>query len=211
MSSPFSRLLLAFGLFGSLLLITHPLLAQKKEEAPKLDYRIDKGMLSPVFSTIDINGEPVSLQQYKGKRVLLAFMRHSGCPICNLRFHELLSKADSLEAKNMHIILVYESEVSQLQEYLGNRPVPFTIISDPTQKLYDLFRVEKSRWGLARGLIFEGGNEKTKQGKSLFDKEPEVDFSRITLTRMTADFIISPSGYIDRAFYGRFYGDYMPL
>ena len=40
---------------------------------------------APSFELIDIFDRPVSLKDYRKKKVLLAFFRHAGCPFCNVR------------------------------------------------------------------------------------------------------------------------------
>lgn len=54
---------------------------------------------APDFTVTAINGSTVQLSAFKGKKVFLTFYRNVGCPVCNLRFHELLPLEREFQAK----------------------------------------------------------------------------------------------------------------
>ncbi len=163
---------------------------------------------APDFSTTDFNGQPVSLRGLRGQRVLLSFMRNAGCPVCNLRVHELRQKADSLRAANTAVVLVYESPATALREYLGAEPWPFTFIADPGQILYAQYGVETSVGKFLRSMG-NGVMAKGKAGAAL-DHKPLAKQDGNT-TRIGADFLLDEHGVVERSHYGRFVGDHLPL
>ena len=76
------------------------------------------GDKAPDFETIDANGDTIKLSNYRGQKVLVAFFRYAGCPVCNSRVHDLIQNYDSISSKGYKIIAIYESNNSILKEYL---------------------------------------------------------------------------------------------
>lgn len=162
---------------------------------------------APDFTATTVTGQPFRLSALRGQRVLLSFMRNAGCPICNLRVHELRQQADSLRAANTTVVLVYESPNATLREYLADVDLPFTFIGDPELTLYRQYGVEKSVLKLLRTMA-NGGASKASASKALFGKPMKQDGN---MTRIEADFLIDERGVVERAHYGRFVGDHLAL
>lgn len=163
---------------------------------------------APDFSTTDVFGKPVRLSGLRGQRVLLSFMRNAGCAVCNLRVHELRQKADSLRAANTAVVLVYESDTATMREYLADEQIPFTFIADPEQTLFGQYAVETSVGKFLRSMA-NGVMAKGKAGSALTHKPmPRQDGN---MTRIGADFLLDENGIVERAHYGRFVGDHLPL
>ena len=68
---------------------------------PKNKRKLTDGMLAPSFSIKDVYGKTVSLDSLKGKKILISFHRYAGCPVCNVRFHNLEMEADYFKANNI--------------------------------------------------------------------------------------------------------------
>lgn len=162
----------------------------------------------PSFSTTDVLGQPLSREGLRGKRVLLSFMRDAGCPICELRLARLAQRADSLKAARTRVVLVYESDAATMRQYLVDKDLPFTFVADPDGSLYDLFGLEKSLAKVALGFV-KGAGKQIKAGKKL--QTQEISREGAEKTRITADFIVTENGIIERAYYGRYLGDHLPL
>ena len=158
---------------------------------------------APEFNINDVFGNPVSLHKYKGKNVYLAFMRFAGCPVCNLRVHHLLKYADAFKAKNIEVVLVYESSLANLRTYLEDSSYPFTFVADPESTLYHAYHVEKS-WVKLMGSMFKGMLGKVRTGEKLFRQKPPMDGN---MNRMEAEFIIDKNGKLAIAHYSAFLGD----
>jgi len=50
------------------------------------------------FRMTDLEGNMVSLDSYRGSYLFLSFQRYAGCPLCNLRLHELAESTPKLKA-----------------------------------------------------------------------------------------------------------------
>jgi peroxiredoxin Q/BCP len=169
--------------------------------------KIKKQQAAPLFTTSDVNGAPVNLADFKGKKVLLTFYRNIGCPICNLRFHELQEQAGYFKSKGLVLLAVYESAADHMKRYLeGENPYPI-MIPNPDQSLYQRYDIDKSMGKVMKGL-FHGALGKGKKGKKLFKQEIKADGSA---DRIGADFLIDESGKINTAYYGKFLGDHLPV
>jgi len=163
--------------------------------------KIEEGQASPLQKAEDVYGKEVSLQ---GSKVVLSFQRNAGCPICNVQVHELLKYAETFHQQGILIVLVYQSSVDNLREYISQEPMPFHFISDPANKLYKPFGIEKSFRKFLKGL-FSGALSKVVKGNSLFKKKIKVDGD---VSLIGSDFIIR-DGIITKARYGKFVGDHL--
>jgi len=169
--------------------------------------RLTKNQIAPFFSIQSVFGFDIDVNSLRGKRVYLAFERNAGCPVCRLRTHELLKHAEFFKSSEVVVILVYESPLEKMKEYLGEDNYPFHFVSDPQDALYNLFKVERSIFKILNG-IFNGLFSKILQGNKLFKKPMKQDGH---LDRIPAEFIIDQKGNIQLAHYGKFVGDHLPL
>lgn len=108
---------------------------------------IQRDVIAPVFNLQDVYGRTIDLEQYKDKRVLLAFFRHAGCPFCNLRVHALKKEHKAFKELGLEMIFFFESKASVILRSTFHQEVsPVPIISDPEKKWYDTYGLENSAW-----------------------------------------------------------------
>ena len=162
---------------------------------------------APVFTVKDVDGASVSLSDYKGKKVMLTFYRNVGCPVCNLRFHELQEQADYFKSKGLGLLAVYESTADNMKQYLQEENFYATMIPNADQSLYQLYNVDKSMGKVMKGM-FHGAMTKIGKGKKLFKSKIKQDGNS---NRISADFLIDEEGNVKTAYYGKFIGDHLPL
>ena len=169
--------------------------------------KIKPKQTAPAFTTQDVYGSSVNLADFKGQKVLLSFYRNVGCPVCNVRFHELQQEAAYFQSKGLVVLAVYESSAENMKHYLENDTVYAKMIPNPDLSIYSLYEVERSMGKLMKGM-FHGAMGKMKKGKKLFKKKIEQDGSK---DRVGADFLISEDGTIHTAYYGKYVGDHLPI
>ena len=162
---------------------------------------------APGIVTTDVYGHSFSLTDLKGSKVLLSFMRFTGCPVCNLRVHQLLKESNAFAEKNIKVVLIYESSKANMLEYLQNEKYPFTFITDLENKFYKAYGVEKS-WSKFLSSFFKGALDKVMKGQKLFTKKISNDGS---INRIGADFLIDETGKIIIAHYAEYMGDDLPI
>lgn len=107
--------------------------------------KLDLNVLAPSFCLTDIFVRTIDLQDYKGKKVLVAFFRHAGCPFCNLRVHALTRLHADLKSAAFDMIFFFESSERVLQRSTFHKGVsPIPILSDPQKVWYATYGLEPS-------------------------------------------------------------------
>ena len=166
------------------------------------------GTTAPSFERQAVMGQNINLTDYQEQKVLLAFFRYAGCPVCNFRMHELMNEYEQLQERGIAVIAVFESSEEMLQSYLKDTPVPFPVIADPELELYDAYQVNKSLGKMMNTLFKKQPKKDMKAGKALFNgKSYKRDGAQ---TRIPADFLIE-KGVILEAHYGKYVGDHLPM
>jgi thioredoxin-dependent peroxiredoxin len=160
---------------------------------------------APLFSTQDVSGNKIALEQFRGKKVLVTFHRNVGCPICNLRFHELEKMAAT--TPGLVLLAVYESTAENMRKYLDRQQVRAVMIPDTAQALYKLYGVERSKGKIMKGML-HGAMGKMKAGNKLFTQKIKQDGN---MDRIGADFLVNEEGKILIAHYDRYVGDHLPV
>ncbi|WP_436516014.1 peroxiredoxin-like family protein [Ekhidna sp. To15] len=106
---------------------------------------LDINAPAPIFKLDDIFDREIDLSKYKGKRVLIAFFRHAGCPFCNTRVHNLEKHNEELKKSGFEMIFFFESKKDLLLSSNFHKSIsPIPLISDPEKKWYDAYGVESS-------------------------------------------------------------------
>jgi thioredoxin-dependent peroxiredoxin len=160
---------------------------------------------APIFRTTDVNGSLIDINSLRGRQIYLSFERNAGCPVCNLRTHELLKRAQYFLNQDIVVIMVYESSMEKMREYLGNDVYPFHFVADPKNELYNKYGVERSMGKVMKSML-HGIIGKAMEGKKLFKKPMKQDGH---LDRIPAEFLIDKEGKIRLAHYGRYIGDHL--
>jgi peroxiredoxin len=106
---------------------------------------IGLNVAAPKFDLTDIFGRSINLEAYRGKKVLLGFFRHAGCPFCNLRVHDLQKNYQKLEEKNLYMIFFFQSKDKLLLSSSFHKEVsPIPLIADPDKVWYETYGIENS-------------------------------------------------------------------
>jgi peroxiredoxin len=166
--------------------------------------RLQKGDLAPAFTLPTLDGSDFILGGLRGKRTLLAFHRHAGCPYCNLRVHELIKAYPMLEAAGVQVVAVFGSSVQGLRERVGQQQPPFTLVADEDDAIHTLYGTQRSLLGsLSPALI-----PKWLEGYRLGIKHGSTDNQA---TRLPADFLIGPDLRLEGVLYGKNAVEHMPI
>lgn len=103
------------------------------------------GKVVPDFSTTDLDGKPISLQQYRGKIVLLEFWG-AWCGFCSQELPNLKKVYNTYKDRGFDIIGVsLDDEATVLREYIKENDIQWRQISsgkrweeDPLAKQFDI-------------------------------------------------------------------------
>ncbi|HLT72656.1 MAG TPA: peroxiredoxin-like family protein [Cyclobacteriaceae bacterium] len=106
---------------------------------------LELNILAPTFRLTDIFGRVTDLNDYKGKKVLIGFFRHAGCPFCNLRVHTLTKLHMEMKDKGLEMIFFFESKERVLLRSAFHQEVsPIPILADPEKTWYATYGLEPS-------------------------------------------------------------------
>lgn len=172
--------------------------------------KLKEGQIAIDFTTTDIHGKEVKLSDYKGKKIILTFMRNVSCPFCNVRVHRLMGTSVALEHSGVQMVLLFESSAEKLKSSVLHKGIlPWPIIGDPEKKMYKTYRIENSALKMMRTMFTKDMMGTMKLGKTIeTTKEKDKDSSD---TLIPADFFINENFVIERAHYGKHLGDHIEL
>ncbi len=160
--------------------------------------RLVKTDLAPAFTLPTLDGSSVSLGSLRGKRTLLTFFRHAGCPFCNLRVHHLIEAYPRLERLGVQVIGVFGSSLEGLRARVGQQNPPFPLLADPDDAIHNLYGTGHSILGFMASFA-PNGIAAFLEGSRLGITHGQTDGEA---TRMPADFLIGPDLRIEAALYG---------
>lgn len=116
--------------------------------------KLKEGEKAPDFKSVDQNGKPISLSDYKGKKLVLYFYPKDDTPGCTMQSCNLRDNYAALHKKGYSILGVsVDSEKSHLK-FIKKFDLPFPLLADTEKKVvrdYDVWG-EKSMYG----KTFEG-------------------------------------------------------
>src|SRR6187397_1777862 len=118
---------------------------------------VKNGSTAPNFSGKDQNGDVVSLNQFKGKKVVLYFYPKDDTPGCTAEACSLRDNYDSLTQARYTILGVSTDDQRSHQDFKNKYNLPFSLIADTDTLITKQYGagVEKERdgqkfWGTAR-------------------------------------------------------------
>ncbi|MFI5150222.1 MAG: peroxiredoxin family protein [Bacteroidia bacterium] len=106
------------------------------------DKYISTGIEAPGFTLEDENGNKVSLSDYKGKPVLLVFVRGDWCPGCHIMLRSYEMNREKLLAKDVTLLTIGPDSVGVNKKMAEKIGVHFHILSDPDQQVAMQYTVE---------------------------------------------------------------------
>lgn len=137
------------------------------------------------------------INDIKGKKTIIMFLRYYGCTICKLDLIEIEKQIEDFKKNNIDIKIVLQSDPKLVENKLKEKPLSFDIICDPNQKLYKKFEINpaNSKEDLAGGNI----KEKIRKVKKLGIKHGKYEGEELQLP---AVIIINKNGEIVYSHYG---------
>ena len=131
---------------------------------------LKEGDLAPVINAVDQNGEPITLEEYRGKKIVLYFYPKDNTPGCTAEACDLRDNYSQFIEKGFEVIGVSADSEKSHQKFIEKYDLPFRLISDVDKKVLQ----DYGAWG-----------EKKMYGKSYMG-----------ILRKT--FIIDEKGYVEK-------------
>ncbi len=118
-----------------------------------------EGDKAPVFEGVDQNGKTVSLNDFKGKKVILYFYPKDDTPGCTAQACNLRDNYDELIKKGFQVIGISTDSVKSHKKFEDKYALPFPLIADEEKKIVDQYGV----WGEKKfmGKNYMGTNRTT--------------------------------------------------
>ena len=114
------------------------------------------GMKAPDFTLSDQNGNPVSLSDYRGKKVVLYFYPRDNTPGCTRQACAFAGAYEAFRNKNVEVIGISKDSVSSHVKFAEKYGLPFVLLSDPELVAIQAYGVwqEKKLYGkLSFGVV----------------------------------------------------------
>lgn len=110
---------------------------------------LTEGKKAPAFKGKDQNGQPVSLADYKGQKVVLYFYPEDDTPTCTVQACNLRDNIGLLKQQGFTVLGISPDEVKKHKKFEAKYDLPFTLISDPDHTIIDKYGVwgEKQLYG----------------------------------------------------------------
>jgi peroxiredoxin Q/BCP len=108
-----------------------------------------EGKKAPAFKGKDQNGRPISLADYKGKKIVLYFYPEDDTPTCTVQACNLRDNFSLLKKQGFIVVGVSPDEEKKHKKFETKYDLPFTLIADADHKIIDSYGVwgEKQLYG----------------------------------------------------------------
>lgn len=107
------------------------------------------GSQAPDFTVNNQDGKPVSLSDYKGKKVVLYFYPKDSTPGCTTQACNLRDNYKVLQKQGYEILGISTNTEKQHRNFIKKESLPFTLLADVDRHVHDLYGtwIEKSMYG----------------------------------------------------------------
>lgn len=110
---------------------------------------LKEGQQAPAISAKDQDGNTVTLEQFKGKTVVLYFYPKDSTPGCTAEACDFRDNYQGLTAKGIVVLGVSIDDEKSHQKFITKYSLPFTLLADTDQKIVQDYGVwgEKNMYG----------------------------------------------------------------
>ncbi|SMD06835.1 thioredoxin-dependent thiol peroxidase [Pedobacter nyackensis] len=110
---------------------------------------LKEGQKAPDFSAKDQQGNTVSLDQFKGKTVVLYFYPKDDTPGCTAEACNFRDNYQGLTAQGIVVLGVSTDDEKSHDKFVNKHSLPFTLLADTDKKIVEDYGVwgEKNMYG----------------------------------------------------------------
>lgn len=104
------------------------------------------GELAPNFQLKNQDGHTVSLQDYKGKNIVLYFYPKDMTPGCTTQACDFRDQYGEFKNYNTVVIGISPDPIERHQKFINKHDLPFQLLADTEQEvahLYDVWKLKK--------------------------------------------------------------------
>ncbi len=114
------------------------------------------GAKAPDFTLNDKVGNPVSLSDFRGKKVVLYFYPKDNTPGCTRQACAFAGTYDAFREKNVDVIGISRDSTASHEKFAEKYQLPFVLLSDPDRVAIEAYGVwqEKKLYGkVSMGIV----------------------------------------------------------
>ncbi|MBR2020521.1 MAG: thioredoxin-dependent thiol peroxidase [Clostridia bacterium] len=114
------------------------------------------GMKAPDFTLQDKEGRPVSLSDFRGRRVVLYFYPKDNTPGCTRQACAFAGAYQAFRERNVEVIGISKDSISSHQRFADKYNLPFILLADPELQAIQAYEVwqEKKLYGkVSMGVV----------------------------------------------------------
>ncbi len=110
---------------------------------------LQAGDKAPDFQAKNQNGEPISLNDFKGKKLILYFYPKDNTPGCTAEACNLNDNYSELTEKGFEVVGVSPDSIESHQKFIAKYNLSFHLIPDPEKEVINKYGVwgEKNMYG----------------------------------------------------------------
>ena len=130
---------------------------------------LKEGDLAPAINALDQDGKKITLEEYRGKKVVLYFYPKDNTPGCTSESCDLRDHYSQFLEQGFEVIGVSADSESSHQKFIAKHNLPFRLISDTGKKVLQ----DYNAWGEKKlyGKVYMGIHRKT----FIIDQEGKIE------------------------------------
>lgn len=117
---------------------------------------LEAGMKAPDFTLPDKDGNPISLSDFAGKKVVLYFYPKDNTPGCTRQACAFAAAYGEFEQLGVTVIGVSKDSAASHQKFADKHGLPFILLSDPELtaiQAYDVWQEKKLYGKVSMGVV----------------------------------------------------------
>ncbi|MBI1226476.1 MAG: thioredoxin-dependent thiol peroxidase [Bacteroidetes bacterium] len=116
--------------------------------------KLKAGDKAPNFKSMDEQGNPISLSDFKGKKLILYFYPADNTPTCTVEACNLRDNYESLRKAGYHLLGVSPDSQKKHQNFIKKHSLPFPLLVDEDHSIIKAYDV----WGpkITFGKAYDG-------------------------------------------------------
>lgn len=118
------------------------------------------------FTLTDLRGKEWTLQNLKGKVVLVNFWA-TWCPPCRKEMPDLDALYKQYKDRGLVVLAISDEDAAKVQSYIKDHNVSYVILLDPGRKVNEAFRVE----GIPKSFVYDRNGKLAAQAIDMRTKK----------------------------------------
>ena len=117
---------------------------------------LEAGIKAPNFTLPDKDGNPISLSDFLGKKVVLYFYPKDNTPGCTRQACAFAGAYEGFQSRDVVVIGISKDSVASHQKFAQKHDLPFILLSDPELQAIQAYSVwqEKKLYGkVSMGVV----------------------------------------------------------